>query len=109
MLEELKILLGFNKDEPNTERDRRLQLILDNTRARLKLRLGGIEPPLELNHIILEASINRYNRIGSEGVKSHDVEGERMEFKEDIFSEFDLEIQAFLDKQKKKQGRVRFL
>ena len=109
MLEELKILLGFNKDEPNTERDRRLQLILDNTRARLKLRLGGIEPPLELNHIILEASVARYNQIGSEGIKKHGVEGENMEFSSDIFAPYEKEIKAFLDEKQNHKGKVRFL
>jgi hypothetical protein len=108
MLDNLKIMLGISTDD--TTLDDRLKLILSNTTARLKLLLGGIDPPDEMNHIILDVAIMRFNRIGSEGLSSHSVEGESLSFKESDFDGFAGEIQAWLDLQKEStRGKVRFL
>lgn len=108
MLDTLKALLGFGKDD--TEQDKTLNLILDITRRRLKQKLGGIDPPLELEYIVIEVSVIRFNRIGSEGLTSHSVEGESLSFNDDDFSGFNNEIQAWLDSQKDTtRGKVRFL
>lgn len=108
MLNDLKLLLGFLPDEK--DQDEKLKLILSNTTSRLKLLLGGIEPPEAMNHIILEVSVIRFNRIGSEGLSGHTVEGESLSFYENDFEGFMDEIQAFLDNQKgNSRGKVRFL
>lgn len=107
MLENLKMLLGIADD---SSRDELLTLIINLATARLKLLLGGIEPPDELEHIIIEVSVARFNRIGSEGLSSHSVEGESLSFTNDDFEGFSGEIQAYLDGQKdSSRGRVRFI
>ena len=106
MLNDLKIMLGIE----DTGIDDKLRLIIANVTARLKLLLGGIEPPEDMNHIILEVSIIRFNRIGSEGMSSHSVEGESTSYSDADFNAFSDEIQAFLDAQKTStRGKVRFL
>ena len=108
MLENLKIMLGIAADD--TDLDGKLNLILSNTTARLKLLLGGIDPPEEMNHIVLDVSIMRFNRIGSEGLASHSVEGESLSFTDNDFDGFNNEIQAWLNSQKENvRGKVRFL
>ena len=108
MLTYLKTMLGFSTDD--TDIEERLALIIESTTARLKVKLGGIEPPEELEYIIKEVAIKRFNRIGSEGLESHSVEGENLSFEDDYFNEFADDIQAFLDKQKEvKRGKVRFI
>lgn len=108
MLENLKIMLGMAADDADL--DGKLNLILSNTTARLKLLLGGIDPPEEMNHIILDVSIMRFNRIGSEGLASHSVEGESLSFTDNDFDGFNNEIQAWLNSQKENvRGKVRFL
>ena len=108
MLNDLKLMLGIDANE--TSRDDVLRLIISTATARLKLLLGGIEPPESMAHIIREVSIIRYNKIGSEGMGSHTVEGESLAFNEDDFASFHDEIQAFLDAQKEStRGKVRFL
>lgn len=108
MLSEVKILLGIEAED-NSQNDK-LQLLLDTARARLKTLLGGIEPPESLAYIVREVAVIRYNRIGSEGVSSHSVEGESMSFSGGEFGQFAEEIQAFLDSQNEsKKGRVMFL
>ena len=108
MLSNLKALLGIAKEDATL--DEQLNLIIDTATARLTLLLGGIEPPKEMEHIILEAAVIRFNRIGSEGLASHTVEGERLSFSKGDFDAFADEIQAFLETQKESaRGRVRFL
>ena len=108
MLENLKMMLGI--DSADTDRDNLLKLIISNTTARLKILLGGLEPPEELDHIILDVAIIRFNRIGSEGLSSHTVEGESQSFSESDFDGYMTEIQAFLDSQEDStRGKVVFL
>lgn len=108
LLEQLENLLGITESDPET--DKKLMWILESSKARLKLLLGGIEPPEELNHIIIEVSVIRFNRIGSEGLTSHTVEGESQTWNDDDFSGFEDEIGSFLDTQTEtKKGRVRFI
>lgn len=108
MLNDLKVLLGIALAD--TSRDDQLKLILSMVTARLRILLGGIEPPESMDHIITEVSVIRFNRIGSEGMASHTVEGESLQFGDDDFAGFSDEIQAFLDLQKDgTRGKVRFL
>lgn len=108
MLENLKLLLGIPADE--TDRDEKLLLIVKNTTSRLKLLIGGIDPPDELDHIILDVAIMRFNRIGSEGLSSHTVEGESLSFSDSDFDGFSAEIQAWIDSQNEStRGKVRFI
>lgn len=110
MLSNLKMMLGFNPEEADDELDKKLDLLLDCARKRLKILLGGIEPPEYMNYIVVEVAIIRFNRLGSEGMKSQLVEGESISFSDDDFAGFREEIQAFLDSQKDvTKGRLRFL
>lgn len=108
MLENLKILLGIAEDDETL--DQKLKLIISSTTNRLKALLGGQEPPEELEYIITDVSVIRFNKIGSEGLSSHTVEGESLSFSEDDFSGYKDDIQTWLNNQKEaKKGRVRFL
>ena len=106
MLDNLKIMLGIEE----ADQDAKLNLILSNTKSRLKLLLGGIEPPEEMSNIVLDVAIMRFNRIGSEGLASHSVEGESLTFSDHDFDGFANEIQAWLDSQNEStRGKLRFL
>ena len=106
MLEEIKIILGI----ADNALDSQLNIIITNATARLKMLLGGIDVPESLNYVVTEVSVKRFNRIGSEGITSHTVEGESMSFSDDDFAEFAGDIQAYLDSvAAAKKGKVRFL
>ena len=95
MLEELKLLLGIT----DTSLDEKLNLIIRLTTSRLKVLLGGVEEvPESLQYIVTEVAVIRFNRIGSEGLSSHGVEGESLSFTDDDFAGYKTEIQAYLDK-----------
>ena len=102
MLEKLKTMLGF---EDSTQ-DKKLMLILDSVESRLRLLLGGTDPPDEMEHIIIEVAIIRFNRIGSEGLASHNVEGETQSYASaNDFASFMDEIEAYLQMQKDAKTR----
>ena len=106
MLENLKLLLGIDTGDS----DKLLMLLISSATGRLQTLLGGIEPPESLNYIVIDVSARRFNRIGSEGMSSHTVEGESITFTESDFAGFEADIQAFLETQKESaKGRVRFL
>lgn len=108
MLESIKELLGYS--ESDTTRDKLLELILALTTKRLKVLLGGIEPPEELGYIVTEVSVARFNRIGSEGATSHSLEGESWTFSDEDFDKYAKDIQMWLNSKKENRiGKVRFL
>ena len=104
MLDDIKELLGIAVDD--TDCDKKLKVIVKLTTARLKLLLGNVEPPEEMNHIIIEVAIMRFNRIGSEGLASHSVDSESLTFNDSDFNGFADEIQAWLNSQKDRKSVV---
>ncbi len=62
VLGNLKMLLGM--DPEDSSQDKKLNWLLDSARARLKVLLGGLDPPSEMEHIVTEVAIIRFNRIG---------------------------------------------
>ena len=105
MLDKLKLMLGIEE----ADLDEKLSLILSGATSRLKILLGGTEPPQEMEHIILDVAIARFNRIGSEGLTGHTVEGESLSFTENDFDQFSDEIQAWLSCNSEIRGKLRFL
>lgn len=103
MLNRIKTLLGF-KDDTN---DELLNEILELTTERLLFLIGEEEIPYRLQYIVIEVVMARFNKIGSEGLNSHSVEGESMSFVDDDFEPFRQDIKSYLATQGK--GRVMFL
>jgi len=106
MLETVKILLGI-ADET---KDDLLNAILTLTEKRMCFLCGGAEAvPDELEYIVTEVTVRRFNRIGSEGVESHTVEGETMTWSDDDFADYMDDIQTYLARQSDSgTGIVRF-
>lgn len=93
MLENIKLLLGIT----DTDRDELLNLIINLTTNRLLNLLGGVEDvPEELEYIVVQVSVKRFNRIGSEGTTAHTQEGETLTFADDDFSEFENDIAYYI-------------
>lgn len=109
LLSDLKEMLGL-PEEDNTP-DRKLTLILNGTKKRLRFLLGGLDPPDEMDYIVLDVSIIRYNKLGSEGLSSHSVEGESLSWSDNDFSGYMDDINAYLDEKNKnsRKGGFKFL
>ena len=112
MLDTLKLLLGL-KGDLDDETTEKLEHLLDIISQRLCLKLNTSIVPAELEYIVVEVAIARYNRIGSEGVGIHSVQGESMHWTtDDDFKPYRDDIQAWLDAQEDPstmKGRLRFL
>lgn len=104
VIDDVKALLGI-EDE-----DSKLNVIITLTENRLKTLIGQTEVPSELEYIVTEVSIARFNRIGSEGLSGHTVEGEALTFKDNDFDQYADDIQTWRDAQSDQDiGRIRFL
>lgn len=104
VIDDVKALLGI-EDE-----DSKLKVIITLTENRLKTLIGKTEVPSELEYIVTEVSIARFNRIGSEGLSGHTVEGEALTFKDNDFDQYADDIQTWRDAQSDQDiGRIRFL
>ena len=75
MRERIKTLLGIE----DTLQDDVLNIIIENVSKHLKVMLGK-EIPEDLNFIVEEITIRRFNRLGTEGMKSESVEGHSITF-----------------------------
>lgn len=108
---QIKILLNIS----DTAQDDLIDLIISRTQDRLRVLLSlgtETEIPDALEYIVEDVSVRRFNRIGSEGLSSHSVEGETMSWPENDFAPYQDDIQAYLDSQEEpttKKGRVRFI
>lgn len=103
-LEYVKQLTG---DNPQVE------AIYNHIAERLLHRIKDAEIPIELEYIVDEATIRRFNRIGSEGMKSESVEGHSVTYIDgDELEPYESAIVAYLEEQlpdKRKKGVVYFL
>lgn len=104
-LEYVKSLTG---DNPQVE------AIYNAIAERLLIRLDETKVPLSLEYVVDEATIRRFNRIGSEGMKSESVEGHSVTYlDEDELAPYESAIVAYLEAQEpeppRKPGVVYFL
>ena len=81
---------------------------------RLLIRLDETEIPLSLEYVVDEATIRRFNRIGSEGMKSESVEGHSVTYLDgDELAPYESAIVAYLEEQEpeppRKPGVVYFI
>ena len=106
MLDEIKKLLSFT----DGDNDELINTIVSLVESRLKHLIAEDTVPDSLSYIVTEVSISRFNRIGSEGVSSHDVEGEKMTWSNDDFRPYMSDIEQYVAAQKDaRRGRVRFI
>lgn len=107
-IESVKTVLGI-KDSLQSDV---LTVLISNVESRLKVwlkqhaELDSI--PTELNFIVEELTVQRYNRMGAEGAKSESVEGRSMTFQEDDFKPYLSILETYIPVQAEKTGKVVF-
>ena len=107
MLEKLKRLLSIIDDD----RDDLLNDLLETAETRLGLLIGSEEIPRQLAYIVIDVAIVRFNRISSEGIHHHTVEGEHSIYNENDFAPYASEIESYLSMMDEVRGKakVKFL
>ena len=83
-----------------------VEAIYNAIAERLLIRLDETEIPLSLEYVVDEATIRRFNRIGSEGMKSESVEGHSVTYIDgDELAPYESAIVAYLEAQEPEPPR----
>lgn len=104
--------LVFYDTTPTEAQKRLLETVINLTQSKLLARLpgDGKAVPGGLEHIVIEVAIERFNRIGSEGMSQESQDGHSVVFTDDPFKAYEAEIQAYIDGLEDVSGKVvRFL
>ncbi|MGF2617736.1 phage head-tail connector protein [Rossellomorea vietnamensis] len=103
----VKVIVGVEDSLQDAQIDR----LIANAEARLKVWLkqhaGLTAIPEELIFIVEELTVSRYNRIGSEGMKSESVEGRSISFTDDDFMPYMSILETYIPSSKQ-PGKVIF-
>ncbi|QTJ54272.1 phage head-tail connector protein [Dolosigranulum pigrum] len=91
MLTKVKTLLGIK----DYQQDVLLELIIELTRDQLLALLGREDVPEEIQFIVVEVAVKRFNRLGSEGMSSEAIEGHTMQYYASDFEQYDALINRF--------------
>lgn len=110
ILKDLKLLKGIDDDL----QDNLLELIIKQSKQAIESRINRKrkEPiekvPSDLDWVVLEVSVKRFNRLNSEGMKSKTEEGSRLEW-DSLLGEYDPDFTPYMDdeKDKSKKGELR--
>ncbi|WP_079475612.1 phage head-tail connector protein [Marinococcus halophilus] len=109
MREDVKKLLGIT----DTLQDAQIDLIIKHTQAWLTLWFKNntdlTTVPPEIEFIIVEVAVKRFNRLGSEGMSKENVEGHSVTYKDDDFAGYMHLLFGYLpDTSGKQPGSVMF-
>ena len=97
LLNRMKVLLGI------TDNDELLNEILDITKSKILNYINEAELPLVLEFVLIELAIQRYKKIGSEGIASESVDGRTTSY-EDDFESYKQYLDDYINKNKMVKG-----
>lgn len=87
IIERLRRFLGIPPED--TDQIAILVDIVDLAEQHLKAKLRKDVIPEQLRYILFEVSVIRYNRMGSEGMKSETIEGHSVNYVDDDFKPYE--------------------
>ncbi|MFP3357585.1 phage head-tail connector protein [Planococcus sp. SIMBA_143] len=100
MLDRIKRALGLPLGTENTEDDFLLEQFIEMYSNALMLEINETTIPSQLDFILVEVVVSRWNRRGSEHLKAESVDVVSNTFYEDIFSPYKFFIETYKSNQK---------
>ena len=97
LLNRIKTLLQIQ------DNDELIYEIVEITKEKILNYINEKELPSELEFILIELSIERYNRIGSEGIASESVDGKNISY-DDNFENYKTYLDDYIFKNGKNKG-----
>jgi hypothetical protein len=97
LLNRIKTLLGI------PDNDELIYEITELTKSKILNYINEVELPLELEFVLVELTVQRYNRIGSEGIASESVDGKSVSY-EDIFENYKPYLDDYISRNGKSKG-----
>ncbi|MHC3758885.1 phage head-tail connector protein [Staphylococcus succinus] len=105
-LEDVKLLIGLQ----DKTQDAQINKIIEVTEKRLISLLPKEVTivPDELQYIVEEVAVKRYNRIGAEGMDSESVDGRSSSYQPNDFDEYLSIIEDMYAESSSKKGSIKF-
>ena len=97
LLNRIKTLLGI------PDNDELIYEITELTKSKILNYINETELPNELEFVLVELTIQRYNRIGSEGIASESVDGKSVSY-EDVFENYKPYLDDYISRSGKSKG-----
>ena len=97
LLNRIKTLLNIEGNE------NLIYEITELTKSKILNYINEVELPLELEFVLVELTIQRYNRIGSEGIASESVDGKSVSY-EDVFENYKPYLDDYISRSGKSKG-----
>ena len=97
LVNRIKVLLGV------TENDELINEIIELTEDKILNYINETELPNELEFVLIELAIQRYNKIGSEGIASESVDGRTTSY-EDDFESYKQYLDDYISRSGKSKG-----
>ena len=97
LLNRIKTLLGV------TDNDELIYEITELTKSKILNYINETELPNELEFVLVELAIQRYNRKGSEGIASESVDGKSVSY-EDMFENYKPYLDDYISRNGKSKG-----
>ena len=111
IFEDVKLLIDVDSRESGF--DDKIDLIIKHAKRQVLLRLPSDieEVPPELEYIVCEVSVARFNRLGNEGMSNYSQEGESISFDDaNDIDAYDSDIKEWIARREgKKRGVLRFI
>lgn len=108
MLDSVKLLLGIKDNESDELLELLIEFAESKLRAYLPQSISTI--PYDLEYIVTELTISRFNRLGNEAMSSYSQEGESITYSDDDIKPYLKDIQAWVsNNENKAEGMVVFL
>ena len=99
LLNRIKVLLGISSND----NEELLIEIVELTKSKILNYINEAELPLELEFVLIELAIQRYNRIGSEGVASESIDGKTTSY-EDNFESYRQYLDDYMSRNNTSKG-----
>lgn len=108
MIAKIEMLLGLDIDDVNAIST--LNTIMEMYTSAINLRAGTESVPTELEFVLIECTIARYNKLGSEGLKSESVDILSFTYHDEILTQYIPYLDAYkLNNNVSTKEKVRFL
>lgn len=103
ILNRVKTILGVE------DKDVLLQVLIQNQIEAIQLLIKEDVVPDSLAYIAVETTIARYNRLGSEGLKSEGIDVISQSFIEDLMTPYQAQLNNYVSEKNKTASRLRML
>jgi hypothetical protein len=103
ILTRVKTILGVQ------DKDELLTGLIQNQMEALMLLIGENVVPGALAYIVVETVIARYNRLGSEGLKSENIDVIGQTFIENLLGPYQTQIDGYIKTKNKTTSKLRLL